>query len=430
MSSLENFRRKFTWTMFLSLATAATARADLLHHWRFSAADPFVDAIGGVAIRDGEDHSAPLPPLGSGETPRPGQFFPTKFVGLGSNHSLWETSSPIGRWINGAEPIRDDFTIEMFLHFEPHSEWTLWYFGQGASSPYPGQGFPTPIPGDWSWGQSVRYDGLLGARPGELATLLSDGNNWHLPLSGIILKPGIDYYVATAFDLEGSTATYVVKDLTNDTPLQIVQVPHEMSRLNMKSTLIVGGAQTECCMTNGVLDEIRLSNRVLEIDELLISLALPAPDLNRDGRLDVEDINLLSDQMRGVVFDDRFDLNGDRAVDELDLRTWVIEEKQTWFGDANLDGQFTNEDLIQVFAGGEYEDAAIGNSTWETGDWNGDGEFDSSDLVVAFQDAGYRAGPRASVQAVPEPSSLALILIGCCSYLRLHTRLRATLHSP
>jgi hypothetical protein len=49
--------------------------------------------------------------------------------------------------------------------------------------------------------------------------------------------------------------------------------------------------------------------------------------------------------------------------------------------------------------------------TRATGDWNADGEFDSSDFVVAFTDGGYEAGPRGSVAAVPEPSSLVLMLL-------------------
>ena len=60
---------------------------------------------------------------------------------------------------------------------------------------------------------------------------------------------------------------------------------------------------------------------------------------------------------------------------------------------------------------GEYDDDIAGNSTWNTGDWNGDGEFDSGDLVAAFQDGGFEQGPLATVRAVPEPSSLVLLLI-------------------
>ncbi len=107
-----------------------------------------------------------------------------------------------------------------------------------------------------------------------------------------------------------------------------------------------------------------------------------------------------------------FDLNGDSAVDVADQKMWVESIKKTYYGDANLDGIFNTTDLIQVFQRGEYEDVVPLNSTWEDGDFNGDAEFNTTDLIVAFQGGGFELGPRAAVLAVPEPGSLALLLIG------------------
>ncbi len=73
------------------------------------------------------------------------------------------------------------------------------------------------------------------------------------------------------------------------------------------------------------------------------------------------------------------------------------------FGDSNLDGIFDSQDLVTIFAAGEYEDAVVGNSTWYTGDWNMDDEFNSKDLVLALQDGGYQAA--AATAAVPEPAA-------------------------
>ncbi|MCA9213377.1 MAG: CotH kinase family protein, partial [Planctomycetales bacterium] len=53
-------------------------------------------------------------------------------------------------------------------------------------------------------------------------------------------------------------------------------------------------------------------------------------------------------------------------------------------GDANHDGLFNSQDLVQIFQAAEYEDDVPGNSTWEEGDWDGDGDFTTSDLVFAF----------------------------------------------
>ncbi len=107
---------------------------------------------------------------------------------------------------------------------------------------------------------------------------------------------------------------------------------------------------------------------------------------------------------------DHGDLDGDGDIDFNDREIWVRDVNDTYFGDANLNGQFDTADLVLVFRAGEYEDEVAGNSLWADGDWNGDGDFDTSDLVVAFRDGGFEQGPRPAV-SVPEPSSLALLLV-------------------
>lgn len=150
-----------------------------------------------------------------------------------------------------------------------------------------------------------------------------------------------------------------------------------------------------------------------------------AGDFNEDNLLDIEDLDLLALAVREMSTDIQFDINADATVDFGDIQVWISDFKQTYFGDANLDGEFNSADLVQVFAAGKYEatdrspEGEITNpAMWSTGDWNMDGEFTSSDLVLAFQDGGYEAGPRAVVVAVPEPhgvilfaaSSVALLL--------------------
>ena len=60
-------------------------------------------------------------------------------------------------------------------------------------------------------------------------------------------------------------------------------------------------------------------------------------------------------------------------------------------GDANRDGIFNDQDLLQVFQFGKYLDEVPRNASWEEGDWNRDGKFDDQDLVVAFMKGRYVA---------------------------------------
>ena len=154
----------------------------------------------------------------------------------------------------------------------------------------------------------------------------------------------------------------------------------------------------------------------LQVVQLIF--AEPA-DLNGDLVVDVSDIDLLSGELRDGSQNPRFDLNNDGIVDPLDHTTWVRDERSTWFGDANLDGEFRTSDLVIVLAAGEYEDDVAGNSGWGEGDWNADGNFTSADLVDALADGGYELGPRPIVAAVPEPGAQSLAYIGLAGALLL-----------
>lgn len=148
-------------------------------------------------------------------------------------------------------------------------------------------------------------------------------------------------------------------------------------------------------------------------------------DFNADGLLTAVDIDALSAAVRGGDTARRYDVNVDGLVNGDDRVYWVEQLKQTYFGDADLDGVFDSNDFIAVFAAGQYEDVLLGNSTWATGDWNGDTEFSSGDMVFAFQSGGYELGPRTAAAAVPEPGSLGLLLIAGIGLLRARLGRRA-----
>lgn len=128
-----------------------------------------------------------------------------------------------------------------------------------------------------------------------------------------------------------------------------------------------------------------------------------AGDFNGNDTLDVEDINLLTQETASMNGNPSFDLNGDNQVDSGDVSFWIKDLRNSWIGDANVDGEFNSGDFVQVFQAGKFEVDA--DATWSDGDWTGDGRFNSSDFVAAFQDGGFEQGPRPAVRTVPEPSS-------------------------
>jgi len=136
-------------------------------------------------------------------------------------------------------------------------------------------------------------------------------------------------------------------------------------------------------------------------------------DVNLDGILDTIDFDEQARAIREGLTDSIYDHDNNGVINAEDRRVQVEELANTYFGDSNLDGQFDSSDFVFVFVAGEYEDGVDSNSTWTTGDWDGNTEFDSGDFVIAFQAAGFEQGPRAATPAVvPEPSGIALLLLG------------------
>ena len=132
-------------------------------------------------------------------------------------------------------------------------------------------------------------------------------------------------------------------------------------------------------------------------------------DFDLDGLISTTDVELLSASIIAEDHDSFFDLNDDHIVNLDDLNSWIKDIRKTWFGDANLDGEFNSGDLVTVFKAGKYESGL--HASWSEGDWNADQRFGSGDLVAAFKDGGYERGPVTTVATVPEPKSLLPFLI-------------------
>ena len=202
------------------------------------------------------------------------------------------------------------------------------------------------------------------------------------------------------------TATYDNDTLDEQSPLKLGPFPYHATFGAGRGMYFASSPSRHTTQTGHLRD--------ITIYPIVINIG----DLDVDGHIDVVDLTFLFSAIIGNDSADMFDLNSDNIVDTNDLTYWLHDLKNTYYGDADLDGQFGSSDLINVFQAGEYEDDVVGNSTWSTGDWNADGEFSTSDLVVAFQDGGYEQGPRAAVAWVPEPSGLWSLLVGTLMFAR------------
>ena len=144
-----------------------------------------------------------------------------------------------------------------------------------------------------------------------------------------------------------------------------------------------------------------------------IPISFVLGDFNADGVLDAHDLGELTAATQ--TGDSRYDVNSDEIVDSVDRTSWIKDLKNTWFGDSNLDGEFSSDDFVGVFQAGKYETGEAAN--WTEGDWDGDGIFSSGDFVTAFSDGGFEQGRRVATQTVPEPSSILIGLTGVLALL-------------
>jgi hypothetical protein len=175
---------------------------------------------------------------------------------------------------------------------------------------------------------------------------------------------------------------------------------------------------------HGMMDDVQIYDGILTDDEMASLYASPGSvigvipgvpgDFDGDQLLTANDIDLLTAEVRAGTNNAAFDVTGDSVVNGEDRDEWVNVLKNTYYGDANLDLQFDSSDLVAVLAAGTYEVDI--DATWATGDFDGDGRTSSSDLVTALAGGGYETGPRAAVQAVPEPSS-GLLLVAALGLL-------------
>ncbi|MEZ6119151.1 MAG: hypothetical protein R3C28_21630 [Pirellulaceae bacterium] len=124
-------------------------------------------------------------------------------------------------------------------------------------------------------------------------------------------------------------------------------------------------------------------------------------DLNRDGLVDVQDLDMLAIGLRMNPEKAMWDVDQDGRPTDADRLFLIHDVLGTPLGDSNLDGRFDSSDFVQVFTAGLFETGDLAG--WADGDWNGDGMFSTADLVAAFSAGGFSA----DVNVVPEPTGSA-----------------------
>ena len=143
-------------------------------------------------------------------------------------------------------------------------------------------------------------------------------------------------------------------------------------------------------------------------------------DVTGEGFLTVKDLDHLTSEIRAGSTDTDFDLDESGSVDLADRDFWVTDVMSTSIGDANLDGKVSATDLNALALNWRATDA----TSWSQGDFTGDGIVNATDLnALALNWQSGVAATAASPAAVPEPSSLAMLLFGLCALFRHSGRL-------
>ncbi len=162
-------------------------------------------------------------------------------------------------------------------------------------------------------------------------------------------------------------------------------------------------------------------------------IAAAAGDVNEDGDIDADDIDLMGDYIRTGIAPTagNYDLSadgttagGDGSIDLMDLDflvRFLVETSAadgdgnpifgTQYGDFNLDGEIELGDLTRL---GTYY--GVGDK-WSEGNANPhlDTDIELGDLTILGT---YYGASNGGVDAIPEPASVSLLLLGASALLR------------
>ena len=143
-------------------------------------------------------------------------------------------------------------------------------------------------------------------------------------------------------------------------------------------------------------------------------------DFDQDGSLDADDIDQLSLQLRTTPDNRSFDLNNDATLSQADREVWVRDLANTFFGDADMDGDVDFADFLTLSENfGSPDHRSRG---WSQGDFDGDREVGFPDFLALSANFGGVAAANASAASVPEPAGLSIALFGILGLIGFRRR--------
>lgn len=138
-------------------------------------------------------------------------------------------------------------------------------------------------------------------------------------------------------------------------------------------------------------------------------------DFDKDGNVDIHDLDSLCDQIAVASGDLGFDLNGDNNVGQDDARDFLTLVGSL-AGDINLDGDVEFADFLIL--ADHFGEAG----SWSHGDLDCDGTVQFPDFLILAENFGNSAG---DMESVPEPASVTCALaalVGCVFVRRRRPR--------
>ena len=143
-------------------------------------------------------------------------------------------------------------------------------------------------------------------------------------------------------------------------------------------------------------------------------------DMDEDGNTDAADVAALYASFGGTGWLE--DLNEDGTVSLLDVESLITDMVRTEFGDFDLDRDVDGNDFLiwQRHMG------TTSGGRFDQGDANLDGAINAADLTIWRSSHGFQTAPITATMpagsAVPEPSSVGLLLVGVAGLGRLRRR--------